>query len=84
MITVKHRVYLEEEAPRLGCGWRTVLVREGRKWAHLRLAVTDERLQFTARMRIAEWRRLRDGKAALKRRVKPVMRARSNSSGRIK
>jgi hypothetical protein len=29
------RIYLEDEAPRIGCGWRTVDVKLGRKWAYL-------------------------------------------------
>lgn len=34
MKSVKTRVYLEDEAPRLGCGWRTLLIKVGRKWVH--------------------------------------------------
>ena len=29
-------VYLEDEAPRLGAGWRLIEAKVGRKWAHLR------------------------------------------------
>jgi hypothetical protein len=30
-----YRVYFYDEAPRIGSGWRTVFVKEGRKWAHI-------------------------------------------------
>lgn len=29
------RIYLEDECPRIGAGWRTVDVKIGRKWAYL-------------------------------------------------
>jgi hypothetical protein len=29
------RIYFQDEVVALGCGWRTVTVREGRKWAYL-------------------------------------------------
>lgn len=29
------RIYLEDECPRIGSGWRTVEIKMGRKWAHL-------------------------------------------------
>jgi hypothetical protein len=29
------KIYFEDECPRIGSGWRTVTVREGRKWAYL-------------------------------------------------
>lgn len=32
MMTV--RIYLEDECPRIGSGWRTVDVKIGRKWAY--------------------------------------------------
>jgi hypothetical protein len=32
---MKLRIYLEDEAPRIGAGWRTVDVKLGRKWAYL-------------------------------------------------
>lgn len=35
MKSAKVRIYLEDEAPRIGCGWRTVMVRIGRKWAYI-------------------------------------------------
>lgn len=34
-MTYRTRIYFEDECPRLGCGWRTVMVRRGRKWAYL-------------------------------------------------
>jgi len=42
-----YRVYLYDEAPRLGCGWRTVqLMRIGHKWAYVRELSTDQRARF--------------------------------------
>ena len=34
------RVYFEDEAPRIGAGWRTVHVVLGYKWARLRCAAS--------------------------------------------
>lgn len=34
MKTQTIRVYFEDECPRIGCGWRTVNVRSGRKWIY--------------------------------------------------
>lgn len=31
-------IYFEDECPRIGAGWRTVTVKEGRKWAYLTTA----------------------------------------------
>lgn len=28
------RVYFEDECPKIGCGWRTVIVKMGRKWVY--------------------------------------------------
>lgn len=35
MQTYEKRIYLQDECPRLGSGWRTLFVRKGRKWAYL-------------------------------------------------
>jgi hypothetical protein len=46
------RVYFQDEAPRLGAGWRLVeLLTIGRKWATFREVATGTR----ARLRKAEW-----------------------------
>jgi hypothetical protein len=33
--TARMRVYLHDEAPRIGCGWRIVQVMTGRLWVRL-------------------------------------------------
>jgi hypothetical protein len=30
------KIYFEDEAPRIGCGWRIVSVQIGRKWVRVR------------------------------------------------
>ena len=32
----KYRVYFEDEAPTIGCGWRPVIARIGYKWVHVK------------------------------------------------
>ena len=32
---VKYRIYFEDEAPRIGSGWRVVMARTGRKWVRI-------------------------------------------------
>lgn len=34
-MTFKARIYFHDEAPRLGCGVRTVTIRIGRKWVRI-------------------------------------------------
>lgn len=51
------RIYLQDEAPRIGSGWRTVLIKEGDKWAHL-IDVASGRKQ---RIRIEVLDELRPG-----------------------
>lgn len=31
-----YRVYFEDEAPSIGCGWRPVVAKIGYKWVHVR------------------------------------------------
>ena len=31
----EHLIYFQDEAPRIGSGWRKVTVKKGRKWVHL-------------------------------------------------
>ena len=35
MTPIKAKIYFEDECPRIGSGWRTVLIKTGRKWAYL-------------------------------------------------
>jgi hypothetical protein len=37
---LKMRVYFEDEAPRIGSGWRTIYVTVGYKWARIRCAAS--------------------------------------------
>lgn len=49
------KVYLHDEAPALGCGWRTVVVRsKGWKWVRLRNPATGR----VARLKRATWDRI--------------------------
>lgn len=59
MIEYQARIYLEDEAPRIGSGWRTVLIREGDKWAHL----TDVANGNRQRIRLDVLDRLRPGES---------------------
>jgi len=40
MSNITMRVYFEDEAPRIGAGWRTVHATLGPKWARLRCAAS--------------------------------------------
>lgn len=39
------RIFFEDEAPRIGSGWRTVHVRVGRKWVFFTDTVTKARVR---------------------------------------
>ena len=39
-MNIKVRLYFEDEAPRIGAGWRTVYATVGYKWARLRCAAS--------------------------------------------
>lgn len=54
METQRIRIFLHDEAPRIGCGWRTVTVMLGRKWVRL----VDERTLARCRMMGSLWRDL--------------------------
>lgn len=45
METQRLRIFLQDECPRIGCGWRTVTVAIGRKWVHL-----EDRVEQRARL----------------------------------
>lgn len=45
MPVTRMRVYLQDEAPRIGCGWRIVQAMTGRKW--VRIASVDGRGKLT-------------------------------------
>lgn len=46
MKTEKLRIYLEDEAPRIGCGWRTVAVKISHKWAYFTELSTGSRAKL--------------------------------------
>jgi hypothetical protein len=41
------RLYFEDEAPRIGCGWRTVEVTIGYKWVKVKDVANGNRAKFT-------------------------------------
>lgn len=43
MQTQQMKIYFEDEAPRIGCGWRLVAVTIGRKWIRVRTAYGSAR-----------------------------------------
>lgn len=47
----RYHVFLQDEAPRIGSGWRIVTVLKGRKWVRL----LDERSGRRAKIRAALW-----------------------------
>ncbi len=48
--TIAAQVYLEDEAPRIGCGWRTLNVTVGRKWIYLQERATGTRARLPIRL----------------------------------
>jgi hypothetical protein len=48
---IKAKIFLHDEAPRIGTGWRIVIVREGPKWVRLQCAASGR----TARLRRRVW-----------------------------
>ncbi|HZP68393.1 MAG TPA: hypothetical protein VFB29_00500 [Pseudolabrys sp.] len=48
------KIFFEDEAPRLGCGWRYVTVTIGRKWVRCR-----DCLGRSARFTLAQYERLK-------------------------
>jgi len=39
-------IYFEDECPRIGCGWRRVFVKVGRKWVRIEEQATGRRARF--------------------------------------
>lgn len=54
MQTQRVKIFFEDEAPRLGAGWRIVNVQVGRKWVRLR-----DDMDRTARFTIAQYEKLK-------------------------
>ena len=53
----RHWLYLSNELPRIGCGWRLVDVKLGRKWVH----VTSSTGRHRQRLSMKAWTALADG-----------------------
>lgn len=51
MMTQRYRIFLHDEAPRIGCGWRTVAVILGRKWVR----IMDERTKARHKLKSKLW-----------------------------
>ena len=51
----KYRVYLEDECPTIGCGWRPVIAKIGYKWVHVR----DPNAQRGKKIKRETWDKLR-------------------------
>lgn len=47
MTPYRTRIYFEDECPRLGSGWRTVTVEEGRKWSYLTESGSGKRVRIS-------------------------------------
>jgi hypothetical protein len=48
---IKAKIFLHDEAPRIGAGWRTVIIKEGPKWVRLKCVASGR----TARLRRRVW-----------------------------
>ena len=47
MKRIKTRIFFEDEAPRIGCGWRWVTVIVGHKWVRVVETSTGARAKFS-------------------------------------
>lgn len=45
-MTYTANIYFEDEAPRIGCGWRYCNIEIGRKWARVTERATGKRVRF--------------------------------------
>ena len=57
MTPIKLQVYLEDEAPKIGAGWRLVHATVGRKWVRM-VEVGSER---KAKLTVKIWEQLKKG-----------------------
>lgn len=46
MRVIMARLYFEDEAPQIGCGWRVVNVTVGRKWVRVSVPANGARARF--------------------------------------
>ena len=58
MQTQQVKIFFEDEAPRLGSGWRWVTVRIGRKWVRVR-----DHMGRTARFTVDQYAKLKPREA---------------------
>lgn len=49
-----HRLHLRDQLPRIGCGFRYVAAKIGRKWVH----ITSECGRVKTRIRIEAWHQI--------------------------
>ena len=58
----KHTIFLYDEAPRIGSGFRVVYVKEGRKWAHIVSQAGDPHTsdKIKVRMTLKMWKSILD------------------------
>ena len=68
---IRYDMYLDDDAPRIGSGFRTVYVKEGRKWAHMTSHTGDPNDRegiIRKRFRIKKWLMIKEShKRYLKR-----------------
>lgn len=71
-----YKVYLQDDCPRLPCGWRYLIVQIGRKWVYIRdydKFIHDENTH-RARIRRSTWDKLKaEPCASLNDKVKDVL-----------
>lgn len=48
---IRAKIFLHDEAPRIGAGWRIVQIKEGPKWVRLKCVASGR----TARLRRRVW-----------------------------
>lgn len=52
MKTYRADIYFQDEAPRLGCGWRRCEVKIGRRWLRLTECATGRRQRLPLKMTV--------------------------------
>lgn len=72
------KLFLQDEAPRIGAGLRLLEVREGEKWAHLTAPCGR-----TARLRIEVFDKIEEETEALAERLADPKKPRNVSRGKI-
>jgi hypothetical protein len=55
VLTTKTLVYFEDEAPKIGAGWRLVYATVGRKWVRLKESGSGHK----AKLKVETWKQLK-------------------------